>query len=92
LWLRVLAKCLGGSSIFGQYTCTLTNNAHKLTSYRFGFKCETNRIRKYFLSELRFKTRSLGRTTDATPLLFTIKEVQIAFDNKNWSFNLKQMV
>jgi hypothetical protein len=51
------------SNIIGQYTFILTKNAQELTPYRFGFKCDTNRIRKYFLSELRFEPRSLGWTT-----------------------------
>jgi hypothetical protein len=35
-------------------------NAQELIHYRFGFKCDTNRIRQYFLSELRFEPGSLG--------------------------------
>ncbi len=54
-----LATHLVESNIIGQYTCILTNNAQELTPYRFGFKCDTNRIRKYFLSVLRFETGSL---------------------------------
>jgi hypothetical protein len=30
------------------------NSAQELTPYSFGFKCDTKRIRKYFLSEPRF--------------------------------------
>jgi hypothetical protein len=35
-----------GSNINGEYTYILTNNAQELAPYRFGFKCDTNRIRK----------------------------------------------
>jgi hypothetical protein len=64
LCLRVLATYLVGSNIIGQYICILTNNAQELTPYRFGFKCDINRIRKYFLPGPRFEHRSLGWTTD----------------------------
>jgi hypothetical protein len=33
----------------------LTINAHELTPYRFGTKFYTDRIRKYFVSEMRFE-------------------------------------
>jgi hypothetical protein len=38
-----LATCLVGSNIIGQYAYILTNNAKELTSYRFAFKCDTNK-------------------------------------------------
>ena len=60
-----MATCLVGSNIIGQYTCILTNNAQELTPYRFEFKCDTNRIRKYFLSMPRFEPGSLGWMTNA---------------------------
>jgi hypothetical protein len=44
--------------------CTLFN-AQELTLYRFGFKCDTNRIKKYFLSEPRFEPGYLERITGA---------------------------
>jgi hypothetical protein len=59
--LEFLATCLVGSNIIGQYTYILTNYAQELTPYRFRFKCDTNRIRKYFLFELTFEPRSLKR-------------------------------
>jgi hypothetical protein len=54
-----LATCQVESNIIGQYTYILTNNAQALTPYRFGFKCDTNRIKTYFLSELRFEPGSV---------------------------------
>jgi hypothetical protein len=35
-------------------------NAQDLTPYRFEANCDTNRIRKYFLSLLRFESGSIG--------------------------------
>jgi hypothetical protein len=43
-----------------QYTCILTNNAQELTPYRFEFKYDSNRIRKYFRSVPRFEPGSQG--------------------------------
>jgi hypothetical protein len=45
----------GTIQIIGQYTCILRNNAQEATAKRLGFKCDTNKIRKYFLFELRFE-------------------------------------
>jgi hypothetical protein len=53
------------SYIIGQYTYILRNNAQELTSYRFGLKYDTSRIRKYFLCEPRVEPGSLGWMTDA---------------------------
>jgi hypothetical protein len=55
-----LATCLVGSNIIDQHTCILTNNAHELTPYRLEFKFDTSRIRKYFLSVLKFEHEFLG--------------------------------
>jgi hypothetical protein len=64
--LGFLATCLKGSNIISQYTCILTNNAHELTPYRFGFKCDTNKQnKKIFSVEPRFEPGSLGWTKDA---------------------------
>jgi hypothetical protein len=60
-----LATCLVRSNIIDQYKCLLTNSAQEITPYRCEFKCDTNRIRKYFLSVLWFEHRSLGWMTDA---------------------------
>jgi hypothetical protein len=43
-----LATCLVGSNIIGHYTCILTNKAHELTLYRFGFNCFTKQFMKIF--------------------------------------------
>jgi hypothetical protein len=40
-------------------------NAQELTPYRFEFKCNTSRKRKYFLFMPRFEPGSLGLTMDA---------------------------
>jgi hypothetical protein len=57
-----LATCLVGSNIIGQYNWIFTNNAQELTPYRFEFTCDQNRIRKHFLSILRFELGSLRWT------------------------------
>jgi hypothetical protein len=53
------------SNIIGQYEYISTNNGQELIPYIFEFKCHTNRIKKYFLSKLRFEPGSLGWTTNA---------------------------
>jgi hypothetical protein len=63
LWYKVLATYPVGPRIICQYTHIFTNSAQELTPYRFEFKCESNRIRKYFLSMPRFQTGSLGWMT-----------------------------
>jgi hypothetical protein len=42
------------------YMCILKNNALKLTPYRFGFKCDTDRIRKCFLPGPKYVAGSPG--------------------------------
>jgi hypothetical protein len=54
-----------GSNIICEFTYLLTNNAQELTLYRFEFKRDTNRSRKYFLAMPEFEPRSLRQTTDA---------------------------
>jgi hypothetical protein len=61
------------TSLVGSNIC-FKNNAQELPPYRFEFTCDTNRIRKYFLSLPRFEPGSLGWLVDglansATPLL-----------------------
>jgi hypothetical protein len=58
------AYCLVRSSIINQYTCILTNIAEELILYRYEFKCNRNKIRKYFLAVPRYEPRSLGSMTD----------------------------
>jgi hypothetical protein len=52
--------CRGHPIHTNTYSCILTNNAQELTPYRYEFKCDKNRLRKYFLSVSGFEPRSLG--------------------------------
>jgi hypothetical protein len=54
----------------GQYTHILTNNAQDLRPYRFEFKCNTNRKRKYFMSVQRFEPRSASANSAMYFLLY----------------------
>jgi hypothetical protein len=60
LWLSVFGNMPSRSNIICQCMCILANIAQELTPNLFGFKCDPNRIRKYFLSEPRFEPGSLG--------------------------------
>jgi hypothetical protein len=69
-----------GPKSIGQYTCKLANNTQELIPYRLQFKYDTNRVRKYFLSEPQFEPRFLGWMMDtlahsATPPLLTTSDV-----------------
>jgi hypothetical protein len=60
------------SNIIGQYTCILANNAQEVTPYRYEFKYDTHRIRKYFLSLPRF-VAALTATTTAKEISVQVK-------------------
>ncbi len=61
--VKIFGNMSSGIQHYWSIYSILTNNAQELTPYRFEFKSDTNRIRKYFPSMPKFEPGSLLRVT-----------------------------
>jgi hypothetical protein len=86
LWLRVFGNMPhSGIQHYWSIYMYIKNYAQELIPNIFGFQCDINRIRKYFLSELKFKPGSLGWMMDAlvNSAIPQLSENFFLFDKQN---------